>query len=65
MAVERNPLQVGDQVFLGGGLRALVSDLSGQLVKLSSGFGNPPGRVDDGHRRLERTTTWVPWRPLG
>ena len=53
MAVERDSLEVGDQIFLGRRLGALVGDLPRQLVQLSSGLGDPAGRVDHRHRRLK------------
>ena len=59
MTVERDSLEVGDQIFLGRRLGALVGDLPRQLVQLSSGLRDPAGRVDHGHRRLKGALTYL------
>ena len=53
MAVESDPLQVGDQVLLGAGLRTLISNSPRQLVQLRSRLADLLGGVDDVHRGLE------------
>ncbi|MFN9940243.1 MAG: hypothetical protein ACK56I_12295, partial [bacterium] len=54
VAVEGDPLQVGDEILLGGGLGALVGDHARQLVELCARFGDLLGRVDNIHGCLER-----------
>ena len=53
VAVESDPLQVGQQVLLGRGLWALVSNQPGKLVQLRARFGDTLGRRDDVHRSLQ------------
>ena len=53
MTVESNALQVGQQILLGRGLRALVSNLPRQLIQLCPRLRNLLGRIDHVHRRLQ------------
>ena len=53
VAVESDPLQVGQQVLLGRGLWALVSNQPGKLVQLRARLRDAFGGRDDVHRGLQ------------
>lgn len=53
VSVERDALQVGQQVLLGAGLGTLVSDLTSHLVQMRAGLRDLLGGVDDVHGGFE------------
>ena len=57
VAVESNPLKVGQQILFGVGLRTLISNLPRQFVKFCAGLRDLFGRVNNGHSRLKWPTT--------
>lgn len=64
MAVEGDPLQVGEQILFGAGLRALFGNLTGQLVQFLTGLGDFLRRIDHVHGGLQGATTTCKVRHL-